>query len=513
MEEENKPKISLSIPYLLRKIARKGSEDPLSDVTGFGDAKKDLADRENFSEKLSQRIGRFLKKGGKSVEPDGELEAVELVDIEPAKAKKVAFDGMKTIEIGRRKFVLGLLWAQTYGEKLEEVAKSAAGPNSGIDLVVDMRKQNQAGLTSREEGVKPGMHIALKSIPSKYVGSNWILAVALDPINWWIASIRDGQVYEDQVVRNEATAQSLFFEIHQSGEWDRIVCPEAWEVESSYQAKIEDLLTLPSAERVKSLTPVKDNLKAIIMLGLVAAIGTGGYIWYSKRQAAIEAEMARLAQLEAQRVRLIPADFPWANTPKITSFVDQCQREIERSKIIAPEWTIGQFQCVNRDDGKGMIEVKIIGTNGSKAAHLDVAVRMNNREFPNEQAGTLEYNAEYTNATYEREFTLLTNEESQSEQPWDIDKIDRVLKLRSQTAAVSATVSTEIERITPAQMQRRRTPVFNRHTLSVKTGFALDEVASLYGDIPALRPSILTYSTDTMTWGLTADVFHPPITR
>jgi hypothetical protein len=513
MEEENKPKFSLSIPYLLRKIARKGSEDPLGEVTGFGDAKKDQKDRENFSDKLNQKIGRFLKKGGKSVEADGELEDIKLADIEPAKAKKVAFDGMKTIEIGRRKFVLGLLWAQTYGEKLDEVANSAAGPNSGINLVVDMRKQNQAGLTSREEGVKPGMHVAIKSIPSKYVGSNWIIAVALDPINWWIASIRDGQVYEDQIVRNEASAQSLFFEIHQTGEWDRIVCPETWEVDSSYQAKIEDLLTLPSAERVKSLTPVKDNLKVIILLGLVGSIGGAGYIWYTKRQAAIEEEMARLAQLEAQRVRLIPADFPWANTPVLESFVDQCKREIERTEILAPEWDIGQFRCLNRDDGKGVIEANITGTNGSKAAHLDVAIRINNSNYPNEKPGVLQYNSDYINATYTRDFDLVTDENSQSQTPWDKDKIDRVLKLRSQTAAVSATVSTEIERVTAVQMQRRRTPVFNRNTLSVKTGFALDEVAKLYGDIPALRPSILTYTTDTMTWGLTADVYHPPITR
>ncbi|MFX4300149.1 type 4b pilus protein PilO2 [Pseudosulfitobacter pseudonitzschiae] len=509
MEEPQKKSFSLSIPYLLRKAAKKGSEGAFSGVDGFGDAKKDIKDRENFGQRLRRRLSGALK-GRKSKSKGAEV--FDAGDIPASKAKKFNFDGMKTFEIGRKKYAVGIFWAPTGGEKIAETVKSA-GPEGSFGLVVDLRKDGQLGLASRDEGLKPGYFVGVKSIPTKYVGSNWIAAVALDPINWWIASIRDGIVFDDQVIRSEGEAQNLFFDLHQSGEWDRVICPDGWEISGSTQAEAVDLLVSPSSERLRSLHPIKENIKSIVALVLLVSVLAGGYSWYEKQRAAAEAELERMRQLEAQRIRLVPANFPWANSTPIQDFVTACQREIERTTIHAPEWQVAQIQCIDLGQQGAQIEARLRGRNASKAAHLDVAVRQNNMKYPTENAGVLTYANDYINATYVREIELERDTKSQEQQPWPQEKIEKVLRLRSQTAGVDAIITSNIERVTPAQMQRRRSPVFNSHSLDLRTGFALDEVARLYSDIPALLPVQLTYIADTMTWRLSTAVYHPPITR
>lgn len=509
MKEPQKKSFNLNLPYLLRKVAKKGSEGAFKAPQGFGDAKEDIKDREKFGQRMRRRASGLVKAARSKSK---ESEVLEIGDIPSSKVTKFNFDGMKTFEIGRKKYAVGLFWTPTGGEKIAETVKNS-GPEGSFGLFVDLRKDGQIGLASREEGLKPGFLVGIKSIPPKFVGSNWIAAVPLDPINWWIASIRDGIVYDDQVIRNEGEAQNLFFDLHQSGEWDRVICPAQWEIDGSVQAEAVDLLVSPSSEKLRSLHPIKENIKNIIALVLVAGLLGGGYSYYQKQQAAAAAELERLRQLEAQRIRLVPANFPWANSIAIEDFVATCQREIERTTIYAPAWSIERIDCLNMGRFGAQIEASIRGSNSAKAAHMDVAVRQNNNAYPGEEPGVLTYSSDYKTTNYVRKIELDLDERSQEQVPLPLENIEKVLRLRSQTAGINASVKSNIERVTPAQMQRRQSPVFNSHTLDVQTGFALDEVARLYSDIPALVPVQLTYTASSMTWRLSTAVYHPPITR
>lgn len=434
-------------------------------------------------------------------------------DIPEVKEKRVSFDGLRTLIVGRKKYTVGLFWMPETGEKLATLAKQASGTEDGYDLVADFRKSGQVGFASKEDAVKPGHIPAAWSIPSKIAGKNWVVAVPLDAMSWWVACMRDGGVYDDQVLKNEDEAQSVFFDIFQSEEWDRVVCPDGWNAEGSVPARIQDLLVKPAKNKVRSLHPLKDNLKNIILVAITAAILGGGYMWYQSKLAADEAERARLAQIEAQRIRLVPANFPWALSTPLTGFVEQCQREIERSFIYAPDWTITTINCLDAGKAGGRIEARFDAKTSSKVAHLNVAVDRNNASFPDESLGELAFSDTYDRGFYTREFELDRNKDSQRETPLSKEQVEEILYLRSQTAGIAVSILTDIERVTPAQMRSRRSPVFNSHSFEIKSGFALGEIAQLFSDVPAIRPNRLSYLADTMGWELQVNVYHPPITR
>lgn len=499
-EYEDKPK-----GFLARLISRKKTQEGSDPVDG---------DHEDVP-KVSL-TDRFKKLTSKNAESDpGQDLALDPVSgsIPEVKDRRVSFDGLRTLIVGRKKYTLGLFWMPETGEKLGTLAKQASGTEDGYDLVADFRKFGQVGFASKEDAVKAGHIPGAWSIPAKIVGKNWIIAVPLDAMSWWVVCMRDGVVYDDQVMKNEDEAQTVFFDIFQSEEWDRVVCPDGWNAEGSVSARVQDLLIKPAKHKIRSLHPLKDNIKNIVLVAITLGILSGGYLWYQSKLAADEAERARLAQIEAQRIRLVPANFPWAVSTPLMDFVEQCQNEIERSTIHAPNWEMASINCLDVGERGGRIEALVGSTSSSKAAHLNVAVAQNNKMFSDEFVGRVEYTRTYERASYSRPFELTRNMESQNEQPMTADQIEKTLYLRSQTSGLSSTIVSNIERVTPSQMQSRRSPVFNSHSLEIRSGFALKEIAQLFSDIPALRPIRLTYFADTMGWELEVTVYHPPITK
>ena len=454
----------------------------------------------SFLDKLSKKKSAETEGDDKdvSMSSDGLEEIRSVGDV------VLSFDGDATLEVGRKKIVLGLIWeADRTSDTIKSQAASLGDAMVTYDLVANFKDGNQLGFSSTGAGMKPGMKAGVTAVTPKRMGKSWVGAFRLNAggNHWWIAGVRNGQVYEDQIATDPETARAIFLENLQAPGWQRAAAPSHWEIGGTEDIDLKDVLFPGGGVSLKPVRPLKMYAARIIAIFLIIALGTGGFLYYQNMK-----EQERLRQEETQRklreeVRVAPADYPWFDTPSAERFIRGCAPRMSETLVFVPGWSQDVISC-SLQDGSGIVATSWSNSNGT--------VPWMAAAFPPDKPQP-SIDVMGQSASYNLSVAFDVPPADLAE-PWEEGRINLILNRRVQTLELdNVTVTPFVQRVTPVQQREMRKPVFNRHDVNVQTGGALHEYVRLFSDFPAVVPKTLVYETSTGTWNLTLSVYHPAI--
>lgn len=426
------------------------------------------------------------------------------------------------IGIGRAKYAVGFAWSNrnpdmTVREQVEEITSrvhvNAKGEALRYDLLVDASRMGSLGLSeAQSSGQAPGMPALISCLPEATVGARWLGAFRINGIldAWWIGSIRDGKVFEDQIVLGRHAAEEIFHQNLEAPGWETVIAPPEWAIPDSSDLRLAEIIDPSSGIKVRHLTPLRANLPRIILLGALG-VGAIGMAWAWQDMKAREAEeLARLRREAENAVVLKPQDHPWFDSTPVTDFVSSCQAAIERAIFLVPGWEAQPISCTV-DKGRGVVATGWT-RNGGRISWLNGAMP---EDFPKP---VLEDDG--MRASLSVSFDVPVDPNAVARQPWDGPAIEAHLRARFQTLGLEITIEESRENRKERGRDRDKgagsrkdipRPVFKSHDLGINVSAGIDEVSLLLRDVPALVPQALIYNVATSSWDLMAKAYHPPI--
>jgi hypothetical protein len=420
------------------------------------------------------------------------------------------------VSVGAERFAVSMIWTGrdddvSIREQARKLARSrsSAGANQPTpNLWVEDRVGNLVGLSdAASTGQKSGMRVLVTSLPEDGTGGRWIGAFRVQGVldAWWIGSVRDGKVFEDQMVFGRHEAEDLFLSSLEAPDWTSVFAPPEWGVPGALGAQLGELLSPKRGQRLRHVEPVRANMPRIILGGMVIAVAAGGLFAWSDMKARQAAEMERLRQ-EAQNVlRVRPEDYPWHRAAPIAAFIETCRTEIERSIFLVPGWEAQPISCTGAR-GAGAINLGWTRTSG-RISWLKSGVPP---EFP---APVLE--GEGDRASFSRTFDMPVDADALSREPWESAMM--VARLRERFQSLDLSLSLREKRDEGSRVRRGRDeavslrPIFNHHEIQIPIAASPGSYGALLEDVPALVPEALVYNVAADSWSLLAKVYHPPI--
>jgi hypothetical protein len=425
---------------------------------------------------------------------DGVLPDIPVLDLQ--------YDGIGSVLMGRKRFAVGLDWEPVQRE--EGVRKQAErGQKSGYRRTLYVPYGEQHGFGSQDRQQRRGSISLVTAARTELLGPRWVGAFRINDADrfWWIGAVRDGEVYEDAMVADEASARALLMDTLDAPDWTRVIAPEDWQVAGTIPARIEQALSLRSGTPLRPVDGRRDVIQRSVILGLIGVIGAGGYYFWSDMKRVEAVQAAELARMRDAMVRVDPRTHPWADTSTISEFVDTCAREIEATLFVVPGW--GNWPIVCTASGREGLLSTEWGRTGGRVPWLHAATA-----HLSEQVALLDGGAR---AQLRREFRFEGESGGEIAVPWTETQVAELVLSRFQTLGLDLTLRPRVRSVTTTQRQDLRSPLYNRHDLSLETSVAIAEYATLLSDIPALVPEALIYGVDTGTWTLTTKIYHPPI--
>ncbi|MCA9773492.1 MAG: type 4b pilus protein PilO2, partial [Myxococcales bacterium] len=427
------------------------------------------------------------------VQPDGALPDAPALDLQ--------YDGTGNVLCGRKRYAVGLDWEPA---QPDEPVRVQAGRNrkGGHRRNLHVPFGAQIGFASQDRQQKRGSAALVTAGRSDLLGPRWAGAFRINEADrfWWVAAIRDGEVFEDAVVPDEVSARTLLLDMLDAPDWTRLMAPEDWQVSGTVPARIEQVFSLRGGAPLRPVDGRRDTVQRVVILSLIGTLAAGGYLFWSdlKRQ---EAEReAELAQMRDAMVRVDPRSHPWASAPPITGFVETCVQEIERTLFVLPGWLNGPITCTASGE-RGVVSTEW-GRNGGRVTWLHAATaHLSDRV-------TL---AEGGDRAYLRREVSFSLPDGEIPLPWEAEAVSDLVLSRFQSLGLDLTLRPRVRSLTTTQRTELRAPVYNRHDLSIETSVAIGEYARLLSDVPALVPEALIYGVESGTWTLTAKIYHPPI--
>lgn len=412
------------------------------------------------------------------------------------------YDGVGNLLLGRRRYAVGLEWEPI---RTDETIKAQADriQRSGYRRNLHARHGGQAGFASTDRQQRRGAVALVTAARSELLGPRWVGAFRVNEADrfWWVASIRDGEVYEDAILPDEASARSLLMEALDAPDWTRIIAPADWQITGTVEARIEQVFSLKSGVPLRPVDGRRDMVQRAVILGLIGATCGGMYLFWADMQRK-EAERAEeMRRMRDAVVRVDPRSYPWAEAVPIRRFVDSCLDEIERTLFVVTGWTNEPVVCA-ANGPKGQVSAGWVRS-GGRITWLRAATA----SLP-EPVLLLDGGAQ---ARLERLISFPVDEGAEVSIPWTEAEVSDVLLSRFQTLGLSLNLRPRVRTLTTTQRQELRAPVYNRHDLSLETSVGIREYARLLSDVPALVPEALIYSVESGTWTLTAKIHHPPI--
>lgn len=278
-------------------------------------------------------------------------------------------------QIGKYRFVCGLFWQSL--SRPRELMKEASelGKKIDSDLMI-LRKDHataQAGFANTRDGVRRMMY-SLGAIVSKTIAiegahydgqtqpvHNWLGAFKLPDGMWAYFAVRDANFLPngDFAGSKEAVLERLYSDYGLGG-WNVVfgdVELEDYGFHNFNVKSIEQLIPHKKDGQIKTygwwkLLPVErqtSRLKlALFLLLLLAAFGSASYGW---RKYQIMQEQKRIAQLEAERLRLagnsspISLPHPWSSQPLPPALIAAClQKFVYR---VTAGWSLDEYRCTS----------------------------------------------------------------------------------------------------------------------------------------------------------------------
>lgn len=412
------------------------------------------------------------------------------------------YDGTGNVQSGRKRFAVGLDWEPAQeGTKVRDQAER--GRKGGYRRTLYAAHGDQYGFASQDRQQRRGSIALVTAARQELMGPRWAGAFRINEADrfWWVASVRDGEVYEDTVVADEASARTLLLDMLDAPDWTRIIAPEDWQVSGTDQARIEQAFSMRVGAHLRPVDGRGDTVQRGVILSLIGLAAVGGYLYWSDLKQKEAERVAELARMRDAMVRVDPRTYPWAGTPDIMTFVDTCAVEIERTLFVVPGWSNGPIVCT-ASGTDGVVSTEW-GRSGGRIPWLHAATRELDAPVTLMEGGG--------RAQMRREIGFSGSDTDTSLGPWSESEVSQVVLSRFQTLGLGLTLRPRVRSLTTTQRGDLRAPVYNRHDLSFETSVAIDEYARLLSDIPALVPEALIYGVDTGTWTLTAKIYHPPI--
>lgn len=461
---------------------------------------------------LGSKIKAMLskKKAGDDDNRDNEVTASavqteeDLDEIRTGRLVDLEFDQIQTLKIGKKSIVMGLVWITADpAKKIKEQATSLAKEDENFDLVCQHRMANQLGLAEKTAGIKLGMKAAASCFSEKTMGRNWIAAFRLieGQEHFWVVSVRNGAVWEDQIISDEFTAKSLFLEELAAPDWQRKIAPDEWSLGGTKEYRLQDVIEISEGLPLKPVYPLKTYAPRIILASLLVGAGVGAYAFYQNYQENQKLIAQQLEQARKASVRVSPSDYPWFDTPELEEFFSLCIPEAPKMIKTIPNWQQSPIGCALDDKKELSIETAWQSTGGTQV-WARAAFR------PDEPQAT--FNPEGTAARLRRKIDMDVVTED-LDPAWSEERIDRILGQRFQTTGVDIKVSKSVRKVSSSERGNMPKPVFNYHDLTLTTSAGLFEYARLFSDIPAIVPRTLVYEPNAGTWNLNFRIYHEAI--
>lgn len=449
--------------------------------------------------RLATLIDRLPGRGGTPVpEPDPASERgfPDVVGLD------LQYDGTGNVQNGRKRFAVGLDWEPAQdGVRVRDQAER--GRKGGYRRTLYAAYGAQLGFGSQDRQQRRGGVALVTAARSDLMGPRWAGAFRINEADrfWWVASVRDGEVFEDAVVADEASARNLLLEMLDAPGWTRIIAPEDWQVSGTDQARIEQAFSMRGGTPLRPVDGRRDTIQRAVILSLIGLIAGGGYLYWSELKRQEAERVAELARMRDAMVRVDPRTYPWAGAPDLVGFVRTCTREIDRTLFVVPGWLNGPIVCTS-SGADGVVSTEW-GRSGGRIPWLHAATRELDAPVTLLDGGG--------RAQLRREIGFEGSEVDGSVTPWAEGEVSQVLLSRFQTLGLGLTLRPRVRSLTTTQRSELRAPVYNRHDLSLETSVAIDEYARLLSDVPALVPEALIYDVEKGAWTLTAKIYHPPI--
>jgi len=412
------------------------------------------------------------------------------------------YDGIGNVLFGRKRFAVGLEWEPVH---LEGGVRSQAdrGQKSGYRRTLYIPFGAQHGFGSQDRQQRRGSVSLVTAARTELLGPRWVGAFRINDADrfWWVGAVRDGEIYEDAIVADEASARALLMDMLDAPDWTRVIAPKDWQVTGTVPARIEQAMSLRSGGSLRPVDGRRDVFQRSVILGLIGVIGAGGYYHWSDMKRVEAEQSAELSRMRDAMVRVDPRTHPWADVPTISAFVGTCVREIESTLFVVPGWGNGPVVCT-ASGREGLVSTEW-ARNGGRVPWLHAATA-----HLSERVTLLHGGGQ---AQIRRDIRFEGEGGDDISQPWTDTQVTEMILSRFQTLGLELTLRPRVRSITTTQRQALRSPLYNRHDLSLETSVAIGEYATLLSDIPALVPEALIYGVETGTWTLTAKIYHPPI--
>ncbi|MFG6573610.1 type 4b pilus protein PilO2 [Sulfitobacter sp. 1A13353] len=456
---------------------------------------------------LKEKINALLGKGSAKKGPAERAtrDGSGLAEIETGNAPDYEFDNYQTLKIGKKNVVLNMLWDSTRpSESIKTQAKAVSSEEAYYSLAANFRDANQLGFSDGSNAIKPGFKAGVTCFNPEQMGDSWVAAFRIgeNADIWWIVALRNGQVYEDQLLRDEDEARMLFLENMQAPDWQRRIAPDYWEIGGTEDYRIQDALAPSFGIALKPVNPVKTYLPRLIVAGVLVVVGIVAHSMY---QSHLETQAEQERLLEQQRdasVRISPSDYPWFDSPSVLGFINDCTPVIEGAMRFIPGWRQDVISCTFHADKKAARVAtswtNVGGTVPWLTANFD----------PNEPPPNIDANG--TSATYGNSILFDVKTEVLPE-PWEGARIESVLRRRLQTTGAKVELTASVQRITPEQRVKLREPVFNFHQVSFQTSGAIEDYLRLFSDIPARVPVDAVYNIKSRVWNISFRIYHPAV--
>lgn len=420
----------------------------------------------------------------------------------------VYLDNGSSIRAGSHRLAIALQWRMIEnGTSVKEAAASSSINGVAPDLFVRNRRTPQAGFAARASGLSQGFLAGATAFKDGQ-REDWIAAFELNqptsPSNiaqaWWIVGFRDGLIVDDKLVFDEVTAQSALEERTATASWERVIAPGSWNLPYVQPSKLEELISVKAASRLRSLSPLRAYALPLGFAALLVALMGGGYLfWYTLQQEELRLLEMQQRRMEEERIAKLQTP-PWVGMPTVEEFISVCGIAIERNILFSPGWNLGEFEC-GLNEGRVFLNTTWSDVGGRAAWLLATAHEQNVRL-------TLDAGLQTANVSEELVFTSRKEDQIQ---PLSGDILDRTLALRFDTLSLDVSLSPVQARSAPTSAAEQGAPIWNYHELTFRTSGSLEEYLSLLADIPAIVPMKLRYNIEVHEWSLGLRIYHPPI--
>lgn len=421
---------------------------------------------------------------------------------------EIVLEDAGVLSIGSKKAAIGLTWTSieddaAVKDKVEEMNDLTRGDPTQATIefkhYTDTLENGFIGLGSPDLGQEPGMRALVTMLPPEMTGPRWIGVFQISEANdfWWVGSIRDGKVFDDQIIRSQEDAKQIFLADLQAPDWTAVYAPSEWGIPQTRREKLHELVDLRSGSKLKSVTPIKDNLPRILLGSVLLAAATGGYFFIEHQKAEQERELQELRRRAERGMLFSPQDVPWNRSVTVGEFIAVCMKEMAKSAILIPGWEAQPISC-SFDKGKGTISTGW-SRSGGTFSWLRAAIPAD------EPAPRLSSTGE--TASWGRTFEFSVNETSFQEKPWSGDLIEERLRERFQTLGAPLAIRPNDKN----QKTARTHPVFNSHDIRISAPYRLTNYGDILEDVPALVPQALLYNMQTGIWDLAIKAYHPPM--